>query len=261
VLIHINDDNDGVTAYHGIHRRPHSGCGAGMRVFLILVSACCLAHVFQTPLSAQAPRDAGIRWASAPSLPAGTISGIVSDAFTGQPLRNTAVTAGTTSAVTDSLGRFAITSKPGTVELYVYRVGYGRLEGRLQLSSGNGVLVHVGLHMSESGPCTPVVTYADRSVAVRVRDVATGRAPDALVALNVARAGKPASVRGEAKGADFVLLEVATDTGRYDLSVQANGYAPWHLADVGKEEGQCQMPIVRPFNVWLLPVRHTPSDR
>ena len=82
----------------------------------------------------------------APVLP-GSITGQVTDAEDGSPISGAAVTDGTRTATTDTLGKYTITDvPPGTYQVTVNKSGYGSLTSTVTIVSGGTAAMNFSLN-------------------------------------------------------------------------------------------------------------------
>jgi hypothetical protein len=129
------------------------------------LGALLFAALFAAPLfAAQKPRR---RVVSPPSATSVTITGTVTDAVSGEPLKGAVVTSGTLSAVTDASGHYALSSVL-TSDATASRVGYNQLK-----KSVTGTQLDFAL---PRGPAVTIKTTAGQTIVLDLASTKFGYA-------------------------------------------------------------------------------------
>lgn len=243
--------------------------------------------------TATPPADGGVRWAHSSQADPLEISGLVINVETGLGLEGAQVYLpnAAVGALTDAQGRFLFRApSPGTHELLVELIGYGRASSELTLADTEGVLLQAGLWPEPTELCdvyagrpTPSAEVHGRESGVRVevRALDTGLAPEAEVTLTVWANERGDSVtrvpphadslywtgprRTLADGrliTDSVLRTLPTKIfaggalgveGPFAVAISAPGYSTWRTSGVFLTQRNCEQKVSPLLRAWLLP--------
>ena len=222
----------------------------------------------------------------APTLPPGTITAIVRDRQTGNPLPNTVVMVEGTGAgaLTDSAGWARIADVGFLRAAYtiaVHRMGYRPVRARVAASAAStaatttyapsAVVLEASLEpYTVRHHCRGSIPAAERyAVTLVVRDLATGRAPQGPVRamlIDLTGSGYRDSTvvngtdKAEQRAAGALIAQLGRErAGIYGIRASAPGYAEWSLDWLRAERESCgDGPRGERVPVWLIPTATHP---
>lgn len=205
--------------------------------------------------------DASIRWTSTQSAAPLTISGVVIDVGSGEPVPSALVSVhDSIGVVADSGGRFVLqVSTAGDALLKVQRIGYETVTETILIREGEGVIAQVSvrgdpLRTCERMGCPDCPTAG---VRVEVRDLRTGLAPTTPITLWVEAGGQSdstsASFPGDNKYGRPIIFAggVLEVEGPFAVEVRSSEHATWTASDLWLEYENCAWSPL--LYAWLLP--------
>ena len=230
------------------------------------IAATCVpgsAQVIPTP-------TAGVRLVATNAAQALTVSGIVVDAESGEPVQSVQVGAGKAGAMTDRDGRFTLRlEEPGVVELTAVYVGRATERGSVQLRPDQGVIAYIGMKTEPVGFCDAFVTSrraqddpprSQGPIQMEMREVVSGRAPTVQVVVRVSTGSFVEWAFADPTPTDTTSLRMNVGStlpgdGPFDVEVTSRNHTVWRAGGVWvrKVGDDCSSRHSDLLHVWLLP--------